>query len=38
MTVNAIGTTHNVDDEPYTPAAKITASDVGSNAPDPLCE
>jgi hypothetical protein len=31
------GTTFNEDNEPYVPAVKLTAADVGLNAPDPLC-
>lgn len=32
------GTTFNVDNEPYTPAVKLTPADVGLSAPDPLCD
>jgi hypothetical protein len=35
---NATGTTHNVDNEPYVAAVKLTSSDVGLNAADPLCD
>jgi Concanavalin A-like lectin/glucanases superfamily/Chondroitinase B len=31
------GTTFSIDNESYTPAVKLTASDVGLESPDPLC-
>jgi Concanavalin A-like lectin/glucanases superfamily/Bacterial Ig domain len=35
--INATGTTHNVDNQPYVAAVKLTSSDVGPLASDPLC-
>jgi hypothetical protein len=37
INVNQQGTTFNPDNESFTPAVKLTPSDVGMEAPDPLC-